>query len=142
MAFTGPIIVPVADIRQVVCASNVTVNICSVRAIRDTAGHDPTNDVLINVIDCRAFSGNKVLFVQNTTDQTVTFSIAASFDGVTNTVYALGTSKTVTANFAGWFDPNTATPLGYNYPYLSLLLSFTVAPTVGGVTANLIMRTI
>ena len=138
MAIT--LISPVTDIRNVMWSGFYTAHIVTADAIRNTSTHDATNDTAIAFLDCRQLTGGKVLFVNNTTDQTASVNIVASFDGVT--AYSLGSSKTIANGAGGWYDPNSATQLGYGYPYMSINITFSVSPTTGAVDAYLMCRTV
>lgn len=108
-------------------------------AIRDTSSHNPSNDATnILFADCRMWAGAKLIYLNNTTDQTLTYTLFVSIDGVT--WQGVGTAKTLNTASINWTDQSSYSQLQYPYPYMSVQLQFTVTPTSGNVICALILR--
>jgi|SRR6185437_732023 len=110
-------------------------------AIRDTANHDPSTDAAnFILVDCRQFSGPKLLYVNNQTDQTATVTMLASFTGLTSDMQSQGAGQSVNTLTKNWTTFSTLANLQHAYPYVSFRVAFTVQPTSGLITVGVVLR--
>lgn len=137
---TISIFVPAFDVPTFTGARELTKQIVTADLTRDTNGHDPSNNTAYILVDARLFTGNKVLFINNSTDQTVGVNVAVSLDGTS--IQALGSSSNVTGHNTSWLDPSNTAALGaYPYPYICVKATFAVTPTTGQLDVWMMLKT-
>ncbi len=138
MAIVGTLL-PV-DIRNPIQAFVVSQPLVNGLAIRDTIAHDITTDVAISYLDCRHLPGNKLLFYNNSLNQTATVQLFVSPDGVN--FYLVGATQSMTNATSGFIDTTAYAQLANAYPYVALQVKCSVAPVSGNLTVSLIAKSL
>lgn len=109
-------------------------------AIRDTSAHDPSTDATLLLADLRALPGSRVLYVNNTLNQSVTITLEASTDGTT--LKTIGSGVTVTAGTTRYIDASDITQLSNPYPYIAIQAQCGSSPASGSLTVQLLAASI
>lgn len=113
--------------------------------IADTSAHDPSTDsgAGFTLADCTLLPGDKVIWIKNGTNQSITFKVCASPDSNSANLVTFTGSKVLAAGAVGFLDVADVAQLAHPYPCIGISATAGVSPTGGGaVTAFIFAKSV